>query len=155
MPVPERLALTFLGTFARCEYALKGSGFAIGGQNSVEPDWDRFARAFDWHFRRVQDTGFHEAVEFLLSSPPRKQILRNGRPDWKNSPPNQDLPKAQQCLLMVRRVRNNLFHGAKVWSPEYDNRERDIRLIEASLTVLKHCVHLSEDVRVAYEVGTF
>ena len=28
MPIPQALAYEFLGTFARCEYALKGSGFA-------------------------------------------------------------------------------------------------------------------------------
>ena len=30
MPIPQALAYEFLGTFARCEYALKGSGFAKG-----------------------------------------------------------------------------------------------------------------------------
>ena len=155
IPIPERLALEFLGTFARCEYALKRSGFAKGGANSVEADWDAFARAVDWQFRRVQDDGFREAVNFLLAEPPRKQIIKNGRVDWKKSPPDPKMPKAQQCLLMVRRVRNNLFHGAKVWSPEYGNRLRDIHLLKASLAVLKQCVPLNADVRVAYEIGAF
>jgi hypothetical protein len=56
---------------------------------------------------------------------------------------------------MVRRIRNNLFHGAKVWSPEYGNRERDIKLVEAGLVVLKRCSSLNREVQIAYEIGAF
>lgn len=155
MPLPRELAYEFLGTFARCEYALKGSGFAKGGATSVEANWDTFATAIDWHLRRVADDSFKEAMRFLLSEPPRKQVLRNGRVEWKDSPPDPNLPKAQQVLLMVRRIRNNLFHGAKVWSPEYDNRQRDIKLVEAGLVILKRCSSLNQEVQTAYEIGTF
>lgn len=155
MPIPEHLALEFLGTFARCEYALKGSGFAKGNANSVEPDWDAFAKEIDWHFRRVKDELFRDAVQFLLTEPPRKQVLHNGRLQWKESPPNPSLPKAQQVLLMVRRIRNNLFHGAKIWTPEYFNRERDVKLLHAGLTVLKNCSQLNQRVHIAYEEGAF
>lgn len=155
MPIPETLALEFLGSFARCEYALKGSGFARGNANSVEADWDAFANEVDWHFRRVKDDSFRESVRFLLTESPRKQVLRDGRLQWKESPPNPSLPKAQQVLLMVRRIRNNLFHGAKVWSPEYNNRERDIKLLHAGLAVLKHCAQLNQRVHIAFEEGAF
>jgi len=155
MFLPQALAYEFIGTFARCEYALKCSGFAKGSSSSVEADWDAFATAIDWHFRRVNMPEFRSAVGFLLQDPPRKQILRNGKVDWKASPPDTSLPKAQQTLLMVRRIRNNLFHGAKIWSPEYGNRERDIKLVKAGLAVLKQCVQLNQQVHIAYEVGTF
>lgn len=154
-PLPQALAYEFLGTFARCEYALKCSSFAKGGSSSVEANWESFAHSIDWHFRRIKDGTFQKAVEFLLTEPPRKQVLRNGRVDWKDSPPDVNLPKAQQVLLMVRRIRNNLFHGAKVWSPEYGNRERDIKLVEAGLIVLKQCASINKEVHRAYETGTF
>lgn len=155
MQLPQALAYEFLGTFARCEYALKGSGFAKGGLTSVEANWDAFAIAIDWHLRRVTDENFKQSVHFLLTEPPRKQVLRNGRVEWKDSPPDPNIPKAQQVLLMVRRIRNNLFHGAKVWSPEYGNRERDIKLVEAGLVVLKRCNSLNREVQIAYEIGAF
>lgn len=155
LPLPHELAYEFLGTFARCEYALKSSGFAKGSATSVEADWDGFASGIDWHFRRVADGAFKEAIDFLLNEPPRKQILRNGALEWKDAPPDKNLPKAQQVLLMVRRVRNNLFHGAKVWSPEYGNRARDVRLVEAGLVVLKQCASLHQQVHTAYELGAF
>lgn len=155
MPIPQELTYEFLGTFARCEYALKRSGFAKGSTSSVEANWDTFATAIDWHFRRVTEENFKVAVHFLITEPPRKQVLRDGRVEWKQSPPDNNLPKAQQVLLMIRRIRNNLFHGAKVWSPEYANRERDIELVMASLVVLKQCVLLNQDVHHAYGIGTF
>ncbi len=155
LPLPPELSYEFLGTFARCEYALKGAGFAKGGANSVDPDWNSFAKSIDWHFRRVKNPEFVEAIDFLLKEPPRKQVLRDGLIAWKESPPDPKLPKAQQVLLLVRRIRNNMFHGAKVWSPDYDNRERDVKLVRAALTVLKECVLLSRHVQLAYDFGAF
>lgn len=155
LPLPRELAYEFLGTFARCEYALKGSGFAKGGAASVEANWDAYAHAVDWHFRRVPNQDFKEAVEFLLTEPPRKQVLRDGRLDWRDAPPDKSLPEAQQVLLMIRRIRNNLFHGAKVWSPEYGNRDRDIKLVKAGLVVLRQSVVLNSEVHAAYETGAF
>ncbi|MFY0665583.1 MAG: hypothetical protein JXQ97_13240 [Natronospirillum sp.] len=155
MLLPPEITYEFLGTFARCEYALKGSGFARGGDSSVEANWDAFALNIDHNFRSVADPIFREAVDYLLAEPPRKQILRNGRVKWKDTPPDRSLPQAQQVLLMVRRVRNNLFHGAKIWSPEYSNRERDIKLVKAGLVVMKWCMQINDEVNMAYEVGIF
>ena len=106
-PIPQDLAYEFLGTFARCEYALKCSSFAKGSSTSVEANWDDFATAIDWHFRRIKDVSFREAVDFLLAAPPRKQVFQNGKLNWKDSPLDNKLLKAQQVLLMVRRIRNN------------------------------------------------
>mgnify|MGYP000941539685 CR=1 FL=1 len=153
--LPQELIYEFVGTFARCEYALKRSGFARGGATSVEADWNTFASAVDGQFRRVGDQDFKTAVDFLLTEPPRKQVLRNESVDWIDSPPDTNQPNTQQVLLMVRRIRNNLFHGAKVWSPEDGDRERDVKLVEASLVVLKQCVVLNEKVDMAYELGAF
>jgi hypothetical protein len=155
MPLPVNLAYEFMGMFARCEYALKCSDFARGGTHSVEADWDTFSRTIDWHFRRIKDDELKAATNLLLKEPPRKQVLRDGRVTWKDSPPDSNLPKAEQVLLMVRRIRNNLFHGAKVWSPEYGNRERDVSLVSAALVVLKHCILLNTNVHLAYEIGVF
>lgn len=155
MRLPPELTYNFWGIFARCEYALKSSGFERAKAGSVEADWDKFATAVDWHFRRLVDPQFKEAVDFILLEPPRKQIFRNGHLQWEESNPDPKQPKAQQVLLMVRRVRNNLFHGAKIWSPEYDNRVRDIRLVESSILILENVMRLNQEVRLAYDIGVF
>jgi len=156
VPLPEQLAYEFVGTFARCEYALKCSGFAKGSQKSVEADWGKFATTIDWHFRRVKNEEFKECVDYLLTHPPRKQVLKDGRIEWQESVPDVNLPKSHQSLLMVRRVRNNLFHGAKVWSPERSNsRDRDLHLVSSALAVVKVCVGLREEVDHAFRFGVF
>jgi hypothetical protein len=155
VPLPQGLAFEFIGTFARYEYALKESGFAKGGAEQVSANWDAFSVAIDWHFRRVADLEFRAAVVFLLAEPPRKQVLKDGRVAWKESPANLASPKAQQVLLMVRRIRNNMFHGAKVWSPERGNGDRDIKLVDAGLKILKGCVTLNAEVNSNFRFGRF
>ncbi len=112
-------------------------------------------KAFDWHFLRIKEPAFRKAVDFLLGEPPRKQVLKEGRLFWKDVPPDARQRKSQQTLLMVRRIRNNLFHGAKFWSPEYDNRPRDIQLLKSSLTVLRECIQLKDNVHMAFKYGAF
>ena len=128
-----------------------GAGF---GDNSISPS-PTFAASIDWRFRRISDEAFKVAVGFLLTEPPRKQVLRSGRVELEDSPPNKNLLKAQQALLMVRRIRNNLFHGAKASTPGYGDRERDIKLVQAGLVILNRCMLLNQDVHMAYETGTF
>lgn len=155
LPLPPELAYDFLGTFARCEYALKTSGFAKAKRNSVEADWDNFAKEVGKHFARIEDDEFKSAVAYLIAEPPRKQVLHEGRLSWKDSPPNAKNSSAQQTLLMVRRVRNNLFHGAKIWSPERRfEGDRDERLVRSALTVLKHCME-HRRTRMAFMHGIF
>jgi hypothetical protein len=79
LPIPETLALEFLGSFARCEYTLKGSGFARGNANSVEADWDAFANEVDWHFRRIKDEDFRDSIRFLLRAPIKMRIEKRSR----------------------------------------------------------------------------
>jgi len=155
-PIPQHLAYEFLGTFARCEYALKATRYARGGRgNSVEANWDAFAQDMNWHFARIKDRGFVQAVTFYLNEPPRKQVLLGGRVQFRNAPVDPNLSKAEKVLLLVRRVRNNLFHGAKVWSVEYTNRQRDICLLQSGLVILRHAIHIDQEVGIAYEHGAF
>ena len=48
-----------------------------------------------------------------------------------------------------------MFHGAKVWSPEYGNRARDIKLLKAALVILKQSASINHEVLRAYEIGVF
>jgi hypothetical protein len=52
---------------------------------------------------------------------------------------------------MVRRVRNNLFHGAQHSSDVIEGVERKRKLIEAAVLVLEECLALSPDVKKLYD----
>lgn len=121
----------------------------------MQADWDKFANDIDWHFRRIKEPRFVAAVQYLLTEPPRKQVIRDGSLAWKSAPPNVSLLKAQQVLLMVRRVRNNLFHGAKVWSIESGPRHRDQQLVSAATATLWGVVNIREATRYAFQHAIF
>jgi len=155
LPVPKTLATEFLGVFSRFEYALKAAGFVRGDHKRVEADWDTFARQIAPKFKRTRNPQLDVAVKYLLTQPPRRQVIVNKRVAWRDSPPDANVSESERVLLMVRRVRNNLFHGAKYWSPENGRRARDRLLVAHSLTVLKVCVSLNEEVTIMYEHGAF
>lgn len=153
-PVPQGLAFAFFGTFARCEYALKSGGVAKGNGSKVEPNWEGFADSIHERFSEVTDVTFRQSVAFLLAEPPRKQVLLNGRLSWKNAPPRATDSTARQALMLVRRVRNNLFHGGKIWSPDhYGPRNRDEQLVRASLEILHGCIRLHDEVNYWFTDG--
>ena len=60
----------------------------------------------------------------------------------------------QQLLKMVKSVRNNLFHGGKHTpsTAEVNNTERNQRLIESSIVIIKACMDLDDRVKGYYNV---
>ena len=58
--------------------------------------------------------------------------------------------KAQQVLMMVRWVRNNLFHGGKFLPVPAGDDARDKLLVQYSLIVLRACIPLHNQVNEAY-----
>lgn len=149
--VDPQLACEFLGVFARCEFALKTAGFAHGDANGVCPNWDLFAQTIDAQFYPAQSADFNRAVDYLLNQPPRKQVLINNHLEWRDAAPDAKLTRAERVLLMVRRVRNNLFHGGKFLVSEGRGNDRDELLVKHSLTVLRACIPLDRQVAAAYE----
>jgi len=144
-----QLAREFLAEFARYEFALKAAGFAAGDNKRVDADWDAYAQAIDGGFTKLQNADLYTAVNYLIKQPPKKQVLINGKLDWRDAPPDANLPCAQQVILMVRRVRNNLFHGGKFY-PAAD-AARDHLLVSYSLVVLRACLPLHPDLKREYE----
>jgi hypothetical protein len=145
-----QLASTFLAVFARCEFALKVGGFARGDETRVDPDWDGFARAIGTQFDRSHDPRSKIAAAYLLEHPPKKQVLVDGRVEWRDAPLDKNLTCTEQLLLAVRRVRNNLFHGGKFLPAHQQGSDRDRLLVQHSLTVLRTYVGLHPRVLDAY-----
>lgn len=110
---PE-LAFEFLALFSRIEYALKATGrYANGSDAGVSANWDLFANEIDRAFCAISDEQFVSAVDYLLRHPPRKQILVGSTLTFADQHSDHRQARAQQTLVFVRRVRNNLFHGGK------------------------------------------
>ena len=149
--MPADLACEFLAVFSRMEYALKATRYASENEGKVAACWDRFANDIDEAFRQVADNEFIGAVDYLLTHPPRKQVRQNGVLTFQNQAIDRNQRRAQQALLMVRTVRNNLFHGGKHLPNGELERGRNYELVRHSLIVLRHCVQLNELVRQCYD----
>ena len=74
----EHLVYEFFQTFARFEAALKRtSGYLDGNEKHARANWDAFARDIQNKFRVARGTPLWDAVNYLESNPPQKQVVRN------------------------------------------------------------------------------
>ena len=143
----RKRAVVFFLFFARFEYALKQARFVRRNGNRAEADWTRYAE----HCAPLLDNNiqprFQRAVEYLRNNPPKKQIVSGSRLEWTDD----SLSGAwdvDRLLTLVRRVRNNLFHGGKslVGHPE-EAISRDAKLLNAALAVLEACLDWDSNLR--------
>jgi hypothetical protein len=87
-----------------------------------------------------------KAVRYYEETPPRKQIVDFDSLTWKDVVPQTDY-QLEKLLLLVRRVRNNLFHGEKFSVLLEGDSKRDTYLLVHGLTILYACLHSSIDIR--------
>jgi hypothetical protein len=136
------LFVQFFFSFAKAEYALKNAGYYQKRSTDAMPDWARFAKDFEGQF----DLARVSQAQYLLSSPPRKQVIENGALDWKDTPRCNE-GDLNWLLILVRRVRNNLFHGGKMTSQVPDEEHlRRRKLVKASLAVLDDAMRLDANI---------
>jgi len=114
--MPEEAVWLFL-TFVRFEQAPKNNGYLQGNPNDeAKPNWDVFAYDLGPAFFQAQQANADAAIVFD-APPPKQNVGQNGMPDRTQPDP----PKtSQERLVAVRRVRNNLHHGAKMISTQQD-----------------------------------
>ena len=149
--MPPKLACEFLATFSRMEYALKSTKYAIGDEKKVDPAWDRFANDIHEAFEIIAEPDLVASKSYLLKRPPRKQTLVDHKIAFVDQTIDTKQKTSQQLLLMVRTVRNNLFHGGKYLPNGEQEEGRNILLVQHALTVLLACSKLDRDVRSSFE----
>lgn len=143
----NELAGELFHVFSRTEYSLKAAGFNKG-DGPAEANWRQFALAVDNLIANPSSQKLKTAIEFILTEPPKKQMIRNGCIEWENSEPITD-SQADKILIYVRRVRNNLFHGGK-FNCKWFAPERSETLLRSSLIILSSCVESVSEIREAY-----
>lgn len=145
--IDKNLVIEFFIFFSRFEYALKKAGYIDGNSKRVWANWEEFANEIEKFFDAKKNEELEEAVNYLLTNPPRKQILKDGKLSWKDNKQSKKESDTEYLLRLVRTVRNNLFHGGKF--PElltYDH-ERDEKLLLSSLVLLNKCLELKQNLK--------
>lgn len=148
----KNITYDFFATFSRFEFALKHTGYASGDRRrNAIPDWDTFAVAHNNIFDaklKAKNNDLTEAVKYLYENPPRKLKFDKGQLKWEDRQQvnNQNL---KELLLIVRAIRNNLFHGSKK-VVIFNEPTRDSKLINSSLIILNECLDLNENLRIKF-----
>lgn len=152
--IEPELVLQFFLAFSRAEFALKRAGFASPYEtgDGIRVEWRCFAVQIAGLFPTGSDpVEVQDAMAYLHSHPPSRQVLESGRLQWKARKPSAK-QTAQSTITLVNGVRNNLFHGGKELVGGLV--ERDRQLLKSALILLRHCVLLQPDVRDAFnELG--
>ena len=144
------LVLDFFLVLSRMEFALKLGGYCIGDNSRVLPDWDSFANEISKSFSSKDDERLSSAIDYYLGHPPQKQILRDGRLDWASTPLN-NISEIEQAIVLVRRVRNNLFHGGKYNGQSHNETERNEALLQMGIIIIEGAMRCSPSIERAYK----
>jgi hypothetical protein len=140
----RELVFKFFTIFSLFEHALKQAGFTrVNPNGDVYPNWDTFAHAIDAQFNIQANPELLTAVNYFVNHPTKKQVFTNNQLNFvlTQRPPNTS--DTEWLATLIRRVRNNLFHGGKF---KYD-RYRDTLLIQFSIVILEAWAELNPDVQ--------
>lgn len=143
----EGLAFKFFREFARYEYCLKATGLREDSR-TAKASWSKYAAEVTHVIDTPQAKGLENAITYFTDHPPKKQIVKDGVLDWDETLPNHQ-SKAELILLLVCRVRNNLFHGGK-FNGRWFEPQRSEDLMRHALVILGACAESHANVREAY-----
>jgi hypothetical protein len=139
----HELVNQFFTIFSVFEYALIGSGYAKSSNwDGATPNWNRFVvdieNEFDWQF----DPELTSAVQYLLNHPPRRQVVRGEYLGWEESQRSPEMSIQNGCCAWLKPCATIYSTGAKY----HYNPERDARLIQSSLLVLRAWARLKPEI---------
>ncbi|MEL5266008.1 hypothetical protein GVN99_15460 [Serratia marcescens] len=144
----DALAYEFFKCFSTAEYALKASGFFDKNANHAQADWDAFARE-----QKIIDLVgadfLNRPVRYILDNPPNKQVIDNDTLSWSVSEP-QNKPECEKIFIYIRRVRNNLFHGGKLFRGGWLEPQRSVSLMMASIEIIEAAMNELDAVKIVY-----
>ena len=143
----ERLAYEFFREFARYEYCLKATGLREDSR-AAKASWSKYAAEVIQVIEAPESQRLEHAIAYFIDHPPKKQIIKDGALDWDETLPDHQ-SKAELILLLVCRVRNNLFHGGK-FNGHWFEPQRSEDLMQHALVILRTCGQSHSRVREAY-----
>ncbi|MCI1015308.1 hypothetical protein HWE04_15730 [Herbaspirillum sp. C7C2] len=128
----KEIAFNFFWSFTRVEFALKENHFVKPGRyGEAQPDWDAFIDSTQADHKITADA--HD----LMASPPDVQKLENNQLVWKPLNLSRADSNLGKVVLVLKTIRNNLFHGGKHDAAGWDNPARVKFLLSKATKVLE------------------
>ena len=136
-----KVSLEYLYWFSRFEYTLKENGHLKSNQigNRAIANWDSFR---DEYLERYSPS--NDAYK-LIELHPKQQIIgpNNSVNHWEEANISHCSKPLCKVIVMLKTVRNNLFHGGKHYSKSDEEKKRDLKLVELSLNVIKEIANIN------------
>ena len=85
-------------------------------------------------------------AQTLINDPPKKLVVREGRAVFSSRP--SPVQNTKQLLQSAKGVRNNLFHGSKMFAAD---RPRDAQLMNEVLWLLEFIMEKQPRLRDAFD----
>jgi len=133
------LAFDFFIIFSRFEFALKARGYMRDSSGGVIVDWNKFAEDVDGDIMQSEDSQFISALNYIKGNPPKKQMIEDGKLSWKTDNSIEDFT-FNRLLVLLRRIRNNLFHGGKFIKGYEEDISRDEQLLKSGIIIIQTCL---------------
>jgi hypothetical protein len=127
---------------------MKASRYGYTKNRRWEPDWKKFLDEIE--FDTEGDELVEKAICFLTGEErPLVQREKDHHSGWEPmSFRTKKESRIVKAMEAAKQVRNNLFHGGK--DTPHGDRERNKKLIEASLCVLNTCIEKNSEIKAIY-----
>ena len=138
-PSLQDAAFDFLFWFSRFEFGLKEKQFlkSTDAGKKAEPNWDKFVKKH----RNGYAPG--PGARALIAARPRQQVVAaNAGLGWKELQFEANEFELQKVTLLLRLVRNNLFHGGRHGDKQWDDPEGTVRLLGQAQLALDELAEL-------------
>jgi hypothetical protein len=122
----------FFYWFSRFEFALKENAYIRKGPyGSAAPDWGRFEKDFADVY-----TAPDEGRELFRYPPQRQIFVPPSNYEWKITDLSDKTSDLGKVILILKTIRNNLFHGGKHDQKDWDDPRRNLFLLSHGINVL-------------------
>ena len=143
--LPENITVTFFATFARFEYSLLRCDYFRAGRGKIAwADWGKLEN--DLGVKFFNDVLKSGKASTLIDDPPKTLLVQNNSVAFGPSP--EPVKDTKRLIKAAQQVRNNLFHGNKMYAAD---RGRDVRLLSEVLWVLDFVMIRLPQIRNAFD----
>lgn len=138
-PELERAAFEFNYWFSRFEFCLKEAAFLKSDRpgKKAEPNWDMFVRA-----KRSAYTPSTAALALVKASPQQQVVSGKAKLAWNAISFDANEFDLQKMAILLRTVRNNLFHGGARGTNAWDDVDATVKLLGHARIVLDELAEL-------------